>query len=49
MADLVLYSVDNRVALITVNDPDRRNAVSAGRRSCAPRWSAPRPIPMCTP
>jgi len=27
-ADPVLYSVDNRVALITVNDPDRRNAVT---------------------
>lgn len=27
--DLVLLDVDNRVALITVNDPDRRNAVTA--------------------
>jgi enoyl-CoA hydratase len=27
-ADPVLYSVDKRVALITVNDPDRRNAVT---------------------
>ncbi len=27
-SDLVLFSVDNRVALITVNDPDRRNAVT---------------------
>lgn len=27
-SDLVLYRVDNRVALITVNDPDRRNAVT---------------------
>ncbi|HET9877130.1 MAG TPA: enoyl-CoA hydratase [Mycobacterium sp.] len=27
--DLVLFSVDDRVALITVNDPDRRNAVTA--------------------
>ena len=27
-ADPVLYTVDNRVALITVNDPDRRNAVT---------------------
>lgn len=27
-SDLVLFRVDNRVALITVNDPDRRNAVS---------------------
>ncbi|WP_199255477.1 enoyl-CoA hydratase [Mycolicibacterium mengxianglii] len=26
--DPVLYQVDNRVALITVNDPDRRNAVT---------------------
>ncbi|MFL0276456.1 enoyl-CoA hydratase [Mycobacterium sp. SMC-19] len=26
--DLVLYSVTDRVALITVNDPDRRNAVT---------------------
>ncbi|OBI40436.1 enoyl-CoA hydratase [Mycobacterium kyorinense] len=29
MPDLVRYTVDNRVALITVNDPDRRNAVTA--------------------
>ena len=28
-SDLVLFSVDNGVALITVNDPDRRNAVTA--------------------
>src|SRR6185312_5162368 len=28
-SDLVLLDVDNRVALITVNDPDRRNAVTA--------------------
>lgn len=28
MADLVLYDVRDRVALITVNDPDRRNAVT---------------------
>ena len=28
MADLVLYEVIDRVALITVNDPDRRNAVT---------------------
>lgn len=27
-SDLVLYSVSNRVALITVNDPDRRNAIT---------------------
>ena len=27
-SDLVLFSVDNHVALITVNDPDRRNAVT---------------------
>jgi enoyl-CoA hydratase len=27
-SDLVLFSVDSRVALITVNDPDRRNAVT---------------------
>lgn len=27
-SDLVLYSVDNRVAVITVNDPDRRNAIT---------------------
>src|ERR1700722_18722948 len=25
-SDLVLFTVDNHVALITVNDPDRRNA-----------------------
>ncbi|WP_167099898.1 enoyl-CoA hydratase [Mycobacterium sp. DL592] len=28
MPDLVLYEVRDRVALITVNDPDRRNAVT---------------------
>jgi enoyl-CoA hydratase len=28
-SDPVLYTVDERVALITVNDPDRRNAVTA--------------------
>jgi len=28
MADLVLYEVVDRVAVITVNDPDRRNAVT---------------------
>ncbi len=28
VADLVLYEVRDRVALITVNDPDRRNAVT---------------------
>jgi enoyl-CoA hydratase len=28
-SDLVLLSIDNHVALITVNDPDRRNAVTA--------------------
>src|SRR6204780_4263752 len=27
-SDLVLYSIDNHVALITVNDPERRNAVT---------------------
>jgi len=27
--DPVLYTVDNHVALVTVNDPDRRNAVTA--------------------
>lgn len=29
MTDRVLTQVDNRVALITINDPDRRNAVTA--------------------
>ncbi|MCW2520406.1 MAG: Enoyl-CoA hydratase/isomerase [Mycobacterium sp.] len=29
MSDLVLAQVEDRVALITVNDPDRRNAVTA--------------------
>jgi enoyl-CoA hydratase len=29
VSDLVLSQVDDRVALITVNDPDRRNAVTA--------------------
>ena len=28
MSDSVLVSVDDHVALITVNDPDRRNAVT---------------------
>lgn len=28
MSDLVLYEVRDRVALVTVNDPDRRNAVT---------------------
>ncbi len=28
-SDLVLFAVENHVALITVNDPDRRNAVTA--------------------
>ncbi|MFZ1162047.1 enoyl-CoA hydratase-related protein, partial [Mycobacterium sp.] len=27
-SDLVLYSVENHVAVLTVNDPDRRNAVT---------------------
>ena len=29
MSDLVLVSVENRVALVTINDPNRRNAVTA--------------------
>ena len=29
MSDLVLTQVEGRVALITINDPDRRNAVTA--------------------
>ena len=29
MSDLVLVHVDDHVALITINDPDRRNAVTA--------------------
>ncbi|MGD9621434.1 MAG: enoyl-CoA hydratase [Mycolicibacterium sp.] len=33
MSDLVLSEVEDHVALITINDPDRRNAVTA--RSCA--------------
>lgn len=41
---LVLYSVDNRIALVTVNDPDRRNAVtgemSAQLRSAIERAEA---------
>ena len=28
MADLVLYDIIDRIALITVNDPERRNAVT---------------------
>lgn len=42
--DLVLYSVSDRVALVTVNDPDRRNAVtadmSAGLREAVARAEA---------
>ena len=30
MADLVLFEIVDRVAVITVNDPDRRNAVTEG-------------------
>lgn len=41
MPQSVLYSVDDRVALITVNDPDRRNAVTdeiaAGLRAAVDR------------
>ena len=29
MSDLVLVHVDHNVAVITINDPDRRNAVTA--------------------
>jgi len=40
-SELVLFSVHNRVALITVNDPDRRNALtdemSAGLRAAVER------------
>jgi enoyl-CoA hydratase len=43
-SDLVLYSVTDKVALITVNDPDRRNAVtdamSAGLRAAVERAEA---------
>ncbi|CAJ1581477.1 enoyl-CoA hydratase [[Mycobacterium] wendilense] len=43
-SDLVLYSVTDRVALVTVNDPDRRNAVtddmSAGLRAAVDRAEA---------
>jgi enoyl-CoA hydratase len=44
MADPVLFEVRDRVALITVNDPDRRNAVtgdiSAGLRAAVARADA---------
>jgi enoyl-CoA hydratase len=44
MADAVLFEVRDRVALITVNDPDRRNAVtadiSAGLRAAVARADA---------
>ena len=30
MAELVLYDVRDRVAVVTVNDPERRNAVTEG-------------------
>ena len=43
-SNLVLYSADNRIAVITVNDPDRRNAVtdamSAGLRAAVDRAEA---------
>src|SRR6201987_1012243 len=42
--ELVLFSIENRVALITVNDPDRRNALtdemSAGLRAAVERAEA---------
>lgn len=48
--DPVLLSVDKHVALITVNDPDRRNAVtdemSAQLRA---RSNAPKATPTYTP
>ncbi|MFZ0831553.1 MAG: enoyl-CoA hydratase-related protein, partial [Mycobacterium sp.] len=44
MPDLVLFEVRDRVALITVNDPDRRNAVtgsiSEGLRAAVARAEA---------
>lgn len=44
MTETVLYTVTDRVALITVNDPDRRNAVtdemSAGLRAAVERAEA---------
>jgi enoyl-CoA hydratase len=47
-SDLVLYSVDNHVALITVNDPERRNAVteamSAQLRAAVQRAEADRQV-----
>jgi enoyl-CoA hydratase len=43
-SNLVLYTAENRVAVITVNDPDRRNAVtdamSAGLREAVERAEA---------
>lgn len=42
--ELVLFSIENRVALITVNDPDRRNALtdemSSGLRAAVERAEA---------
>lgn len=47
--ELVLTQIDNNVALITVNDPDRRNAVtfemSAGLRAAIESVG---PTPTCT-
>jgi len=47
-SDLVLYRVDNHVALITVNDPERRNAVtdemSTQLRSAVERAEADRGV-----
>jgi 1,4-dihydroxy-2-naphthoyl-CoA synthase len=36
-AEAVLYQVETGIATITLNRPERRNALSA-------RWSSPRPI-----
>ncbi len=47
--DTVLVEVDDRVALITLNDPERRNAVTAEISSgCARPSSRPKTIPTCT-
>jgi hypothetical protein len=44
--ELVLYTSTDGVALITVNDPDRRNAVNDAMSA---QLRAPRLIRRCTP
>lgn len=47
--DPVLLSVDKHVALITVNDPDRRNAVTDEMSAQLRAANAPKATPTYTP